>query len=241
MKAQLIAMLAVISLGAQAATISGTVNFEGKEKKPRPIKMNADPACQKATGGKTVLDDTTVINSGKVENVFVWLKSGVASGAGKKLTDKVILDQKDCMYSPKVSGVMVGQTLSIRNSDPFLHNVHSMSKKNKPNFNVGQATAGKVDDVTFKKPEVLVKVKCDVHGWMTTYIGVSPHSFFAVTDKNGKFTINDVPPGEYEIEAVHPKLKKRSEKVTVGAAGDVKAVDFSYGGAKKGKKSKKKS
>jgi hypothetical protein len=161
------------------------------------------------------------------------LKAGVKPGTGTAITSQAVLDQKGCMYAPKVLGVMTNQPLLIKNSDPFLHNVHSMAKLNKPPFNEAMSTAGSSKEVKFTKEEVLVKIKCDVHGWMATYVGVSSHPFFAVTDANGNFEIKNVPPGEYTVEAVHPKLKSKTQTITIKADGDTVTSDFEYGGGKK--------
>jgi hypothetical protein len=109
-----------------------------------------------------------------------------------------------------------------------MHNVHATPRLNKE-FNFAQPTQGKVDEKAFDKPEVLVRMKCDVHPWMFAYVGVVEHPYFAVTDKEGKFTIPNLPPGKYTLEAYHLKthLTKPglTQEITVGE-GEKKTVNF---------------
>jgi hypothetical protein len=130
------------------------------------------------------------------------------------------LDQKGCEYVPYIVGLQTGQKLLVRNSDPVLHNVHATPKINKQ-FNLAQMAGGKDIERTFDQPEVFVRFKCDVHPWMFAYVGVMPHGYYAVTDKNGNFKIEGVPAGEYTVAAFHRKThvtedKAQTQKVTVG-------------------------
>ena len=104
---------------------------------------------------------------------------------------------------------MVGQTLKLKNSDGLLHNVHALPKVNTP-FNMAMPANRTEADTKFGKEEGMFLVKCDVHPWMTAYVGVFANPFFAVTGKDGKFSIAGLPPGTYEIEAWHEKLGVKS-------------------------------
>ena len=73
----------------------------------------------------------------------------------------------------------------------------------------------------------MVPFKCDVHGWMNAYVGVVEHPYFAVTDKDGKFSLKGLPPGTYTIEAWHEKLGTQTAKVTLGAK-ETKDANFSF-------------
>jgi plastocyanin len=138
----------------------------------------------------------------------------------------VKLDQKSCRYVPHVVGVRVTQPLEISNSDATLHNVHGMPDTNRE-FNFGQIMAGIKNTVSFTAPEVMVPFKCDVHSWMSAYIGVVSHPYFAVTDKAGTFELNTVPPGTYTIEAWHEKLGRQTQSVTLGEK-DSKEISFTF-------------
>lgn len=223
------AMCALLGGISQAATVTGKVNFKGTAPKSTPVRMNSDPYCSKSGVTATKAQEKLVVNSnGTLLNTFVYIKSGVKPGTGKALTTPVKFDQHGCLYTPRVFGVMVNQPIEIINSDQTLHNVHSMAKKN-PNFNMGMATKGQTITKTFTKPETMVKIKCDVHGWMTSHVGVLDHPFFAVTDETGAFTIKDLPAGEYTIEAWHENWPQaKTETIKVAADGETKTVDFTF-------------
>ncbi|MEZ4749550.1 MAG: hypothetical protein R3B54_02665 [Bdellovibrionota bacterium] len=175
----------------QAATITGKISYAKAAPKDKPIRMNADPYCASANKANPATDERVVVNSNKtLKNVFVYIKSGAKKGSAP--TKAVEFDQKGCVYHPHVIGVQVGQPFEIINSDSTLHNVHSMAKKN-AGFNMGMATKGQKVTKTFSKPETMIKFKCDVHGWMTAYVGVVDNPYFAVTGDDGSFTLKDVP------------------------------------------------
>jgi plastocyanin len=156
-------------------------------------------------------------------NVFVYIKQGAqktpATGEGPTL------DQTGCMYEPYVMGVVTGQKFKIRNSDSLLHNVHATPKPGgNKEFNFAQVSKGQVNEKAFEAPEVLVRMKCDVHPWMFAYVGVVDHPYFAVTDKDGNFTIKNVPPGKYTVEAIHQKSGPgKTAEVEAG-----KSVNFEF-------------
>jgi len=211
------------------ATVKGSVKFEGTAPAPEKIDMAADPVChEKHKDAPQMKEDLVVNANGTLKNVFVHVKKGLPED--KKWdppADPVVFDQVGCHYVPHVFGIMVGQTWRIRNSDPTLHNVHSLPKKN-TQFN--QAMPDKCPDINqkFRNPEMSVTVKCDVHPWMGAVAYVMKHPFFAVSDDKGEFTIKDLPAGTYTLEAIHEKLGT-SEPVEVKVAdGESKDVTFSF-------------
>jgi plastocyanin len=219
----LLVVLALLGTESFAGNLTGKVNFKGTAPKAKALKMNADPYCAKENS-KAVDETITVNGNGTLKNVFVYVKD--AKG-GTPVTTPVEFDQKGCVYHPRVVGVMVNQPVKIINSDATLHNVHALPKKN-AQFNQGMNSKGQVIEKTFKTPELAVKVKCDVHGWMNAYFNVMDHPFFAVTNEKGEFTINNLPAGDYTVEAWHEKLGTKSEKVKVTDAGG--AAEFTYAG-----------
>lgn len=212
---------------ATAGTISGKVAFEGQPPENPVINMASDPTCVSANQGKQVRSETYVVDNGGLENVFVYIKDGL----GNKYVfdtpaEPVTLDQKGCQYVPHVLGVRVAQPLKIVNDDNTLHNVHGMPMTNQ-DFNMGQPIQGQSNNVTFTAPEVLIPFKCDVHNWMNAYIGVVSHPYFAVTAQGGRFTLKGVPPGTYTVEAVHEKLGRQSQSVTLGDKGS-QEITFTF-------------
>ena len=209
---------------ATAATITGTIKFEGTAAAALAIKMNADPICAKQGAGTT--SEALVVGAdGGLANVLVYLKEGV-TGSYPAPTTPVVLDQKGCKYTPHVFGIQVGQPLQVVNSDPTLHNIHAIPKTNSE-FNTGQPIQGMKFDHTFTATEVMVPFKCDVHGWMNAQAAVLDHPFFAVSGADGKFEIKGLAPGKYTIEAHHEKLGTQTATIEV-AASESKASDFSF-------------
>jgi plastocyanin len=211
-----------------AGGVTGKVVFKGKPPVEPRINMNADPVCKKAHK-KPVYGESVVVNkNGTLKNVLVFIKSGLP---GKKYTppkQSLEFDQEGCEYKPHVLGIMVNQELDIKNSDNTLHNVHSLSKLN-PQFNRAQPIKNMVMKEKFEKVETF-KVKCEVHPWMNAYIGVFDNPYFAVTGDDGSFTLKNVPPGEYTIEAWQEKYGSQTAKVKVNASGQA-TVDFTYKGS----------
>ncbi|OGW81749.1 MAG: hypothetical protein A2Z83_02985 [Omnitrophica bacterium GWA2_52_8] len=214
---------------AHAGAITGKANFSGQAPAPEAISMNADPACA-AAHASPPLDLSVVVNpDNTLQNVFVYVKSGLEGKTFDLPAEAVTLDQKGCMYYPHVFGIRAGQSLEIVNSDPTLHNVHNLATNSKE-FNLGMPIQGMKLKKTFEQPEIMVKFKCDVHPWMHAYIGILEHPFFSVTGDSGTFEIKDLPPGTYTVGAWHEKYGVQEQTVTVGD-GETKAVDFNFQGA----------
>ena len=207
------------------ATIEGTVSFEGTPPAEAPINMNSDPVC--ASLHKAPVYPEDIVVSGKhLSNVFVYVKHGLEQYSFSPPAEPAVLNQEGCGYSPHVFGMMVNQDLRIMNSDPALHNVHCQAEKN-PSFNIGQPLKDMVAVKRFATPEVMIHFKCDVHKWMSAYLGVLPHPYFGVTGNDGTFAFKNLPPGEYVIEAWHEKLGTQSRTVKVGEK-ETKEIGFSF-------------
>jgi len=216
---------------ATAATITGKVAFDGTPAPNPVINMSSDPACT-ADVKTPVTSESIVVDNGGLQNVFVYIKDGLGN---KYLFDTpmepVKLDQKGCHYAPHVVGLRTTQPLEVVNSDDTMHNVHAMPESN-IEFNQGQPVPGMKNAVTFTTPEVLIPFKCDVHAWMHAYIGVVSHPYFAVSGSGGKFELRTIPPGTYTIEAVHEKLGRQTQTVTLGEK-DAKDITFTFTAASK--------
>lgn len=199
---------------ATAGSVRGVVRFAGQPPPPRTLKM-ASGEC--AALHKDVLSvQDVVVKDGRLAGAFVWVKKGLEGYAFDVPARDVVLDQTGCMFVPRVLGLMVGQKLTMKNSDPTMHNVHSHPQENGV-YNRGFPRQGHVETTWFTAPEVMIPIKCDMHGWMTGYIGVTPHPFNAVTGADGSFEFKGLPPGEYVIEAWHESLRTAQATVKVGA------------------------
>lgn len=212
---------------AGGGSISGAVSFTGTAPENDSIRMDAEPVCaDQYSDGPTT--ETVIVNSnGTLANVFVYVKEGLADQEWPVPSDAVLLDQQGCAYHPHVLGLQAGQTLTIRNSDGILHNIHPMPVNNRP-FNLGQPVEMDTER-TFSSPEVMIPVECDVHDWMLGYIGVLDHPFFAVTDASGDFEISGLPAGDYVVEAWHEFYGTQTVSVTVPEDG-AEQLEFTYEG-----------
>jgi len=204
---------------ATTGDLKGTVVINGPAPENAPVRMNADPMCARSAQGPQFMETYKVAADGKsIANVFVYVKDGLGNYVYDQPAEPVTLNQEGCRYIPHVFGVRVGQPVEILNSDNTLHNVHGIPKTNQE-FNQGQPIKGMKTTHTFTVPEVMVPFKCDVHGWMTSYVGVMTHPFFAVTDADGRFAIKGLPAGTYTIEAWHERLGTVTQSVTIAAKG----------------------
>ncbi len=208
-----------------AASITGKIVFEGAVPVPEKYKMSADAFCAKAHPGDVAKQDIEIGPDRGIADVFVYVKSGI-SGTYPPPATAATIDQKGCRYTPHVFGVVAGQNIDILNSDPTLHNIHSLPEKNEP-FNLAMPVQGMKYTKKFDQPEVMIRIKCDVHGWMSAYCGVLSHPFFAVTAADGTYTIKNLPAGTYTIEAWHEKLGTQTQQVTVGAQ-ESKTAAFTF-------------
>jgi len=213
---------------ATAGTITGKVAFTGQTPNRIRIRMDAVPACTQANPEPVFVQEVVVNSNNTLANVFVYVKEGLGDRSFAAPAGDVLIDQQGCMYHPHVMGLVVGQKLRIKNSDSTNHNIHPLPKENRE-WNQSQPP-GSADMIQeFARPEIMIPVKCNVHPWMISYIGVQRHPFFAVSGADGSFEIKGLPPGNYVIEAWHEKFGTFQQNVTVGAS-ETKQVDFSIQG-----------
>lgn len=215
-----------------AADIIGTVTYKGTpppEKEITPI-LN-DPTCAATYNGKAPTTHFYVVGpKGEFGDVIVSLQ-GVTGSTGAA-APAAVLDQKGCLYSPTILVLQTGQKLTVKNSDPVLHNVHlnptvpENEKANDALINAAQMPNGADLTYSFVKPEKFLKFQCDVHPWMFAWVSVFDHPYFAVSGADGKFTIKNVPPGKYTIEAAHRKLGVQTAEIEVKADGATQ--DFAF-------------
>lgn len=210
---------------SKAGNIAGRVTLDGPVPGNPQIKMSADPICIRENKDGASLEGF-VVDSGGLENVFVYVKDGLRGYYFDAPTEPARLDQKGCRYHPHVFGLQVGQPLEVSNSDPTLHNVHALANVNQE-FNASTPFTGTKITKRFTAREVMVQFKCDVHGWMSAYAGVLDHPYFAVSANSGRFELKGLPAGTYTIEAWHEKLGTRTQSVTIGEK-ESKDITFTF-------------
>ncbi len=212
------------------STLHCKVMFTGIAPKLSMIKMNADAKCLKMHTQPVYFQHTLVNGEGLLQNVFIYIKEGLAKKTYPTPKKPMIVDQEGCIYKPHVFGIQVNQPLRIENSDPVLHNIHAIPKINK-GFNFAQPLKGMKSEVTFSAPEIMVRVKCDVHAWMGCYIGVLDHPFYAVTDSGGTCDITGLLPGDYQISAWHEELGSVDQRISV-KEGITENIEFTFAAKK---------
>jgi plastocyanin len=195
---------------ADAGSIRGVVTMTGAvTAKKVPVTID-----QYVCGTEKMAEDLVVNAKGGVKNAVVWLKTPPPGAAWPSAPVKVEMDQKGCVFVPRVLLVPVNGTVEFLNSDRLLHNLHSASNEN-PTFNRTQPR-GRVIPVTFAKPE-FVQVNCDLHSWMRSWVVVADHPFYALTNDAGEFVLPNIPPGKYTLQTWQEVLGITSREVTVGA------------------------
>jgi hypothetical protein len=208
-------------------TLTGRVVLKRTPPKRRIVNMSKDANCIKLHKGEPVLDEDLIVSAdGGVKNAFVYVRRGAPEGDYPPPESPAILDQKGCMYHPRVQGVLVGQKVLVGNGDPVTHNVRSFPVLNRP-FNFGQPPDTEPRERVFDKPEREIEVQCDFHPWMHAYIFVMDHPFFAVTADDGTYAIPGLPPGEYTLAIWHEKLGRKQQTVTIDKSGQAE-LNFAY-------------
>lgn len=204
--------------------IRGVVGWTGAVPPAREVSLFG--GCEAGGSGKVQIPPA-LVQDGKLAEVFVAVASGVEGYAYPQRSDEVLVDQKACLYLPRVVGAQVGQRVTFVNSDPLFHNVRSVAQTNET-FSVNMPAQNQRETKLFRKPEVMVQTRCDLHPWMVAHVGVKEHPWFAITGDDGSFVLDGVPAGDVEVEAWHESGGRKTARVTVPSGGEV-VVDFSYG------------
>jgi plastocyanin len=207
---------------ATAGSVTGTIRYKGSRPSPKVIDMSEEPACVEAHHGKAYDESLVVSKKGALANAFIYVKSGLEGKTFAIPPTRVTIDQSGCWFRPRVLGIQTGQTLQVINSDPVTHNIHPMAEINRE-WNHSQGAGDPPIARRFIKPEIMIRVKCNIHSWMHAFIGVLDHPYFAVSKEDGSFEIKNLPPGAYTIAVWQEKLGTQEQQLTVPPHGTAEA------------------
>lgn len=219
-------VLISFGLNSHAGDLTGAVSFKGTAPAEKEFadSIQADPNCSALypSGKFPTTHYYAVSASGGLADVVVSIKGAPAAAAKSA---PAVIDQKGCLYTPNILVVQVGQKVVVKNSDPCVHNVHTVPKENEMK-NLVQMPGGADLDFVFDKPEPFLKFSCDVHPWMLAWVSVVDSAYFSLSDKDGKFVIKNVPAGKYTVEFAHRKLGTKTVEVEVKDSGATQ--DFTF-------------
>jgi plastocyanin len=222
----LLAGSVLVSLGnppAASGTIEGKVTYTGTPPKMQPIDMAKQPECAKMYNPPLRMQNVVTGPGDSLQYVVVYISAGAASSPTP--TKPARVDQKGCMYIPHVVVMQAGQPLEIYTDDPFAHNIHPVPKAN-PEWNKSQPPGAPPIITKWDKPE-FIEVKCNIHPWMHGYHAVLNTSHYAITDENGAYTLNGLPPGKYTVIAWQEQYSWQSQEVTI-KGNETETVNFVF-------------
>lgn len=213
---------------ATAGEISGRILFTGKAVPAKKVDMTEDPQCAKLHKTPELDRPVAANKNGTLANVFVYIKGGLEGKKFEPPSFAAVMDQKGCWFEPRVLGIQTGQEFAVTNSDPVTHNIHPRAHVNRE-WNQSQPEGSPPLQRKYTLPEIMIRVKCNIHSWMHAWIGVVDNPYFEVTGSDGKFTLKNVPPGEYTIGAWQEELGEQEQHVTVAPSGKSE-VGFTFKG-----------
>lgn len=211
---------------AASAAVTGTVKFEGTPPHQKPIDMSKEPSCAAKHAGSPVMTETAVVGpNGGLEYAVIYVSEGLNAAQVQPAPAPVTIDQTGCQYQPHVIAINPSEKLKVVNSDQTSHNIHPLPKNNQE-WNKSQPPGAPPIEQAFQNEEIAIPVKCNVHPWMHGYIAVVKGPY-AVSEKDGSFSLSNLPPGNYTLTAWHETFGTQQQKVTV-AAGKPATVNFTF-------------
>lgn len=206
--------------------VSGTILYQGSKRASKVLTMEAEEDCQKLHPTPVSEERIVVTAQGALQNAFVYIKAGLGDRRFPPPAEAVVLEQRGCQFVPRVLALRAGQTLMVKNADPVSHNIHPTPRENR-DWNQQQPPGAPDLQRKFAVPEVMIPVKCNVHNWMRSYIGVLDHPYLAVTGPEGRFAWPDLPPGRYTLAVWHEALGELTREVDVEAGKPV-TISLAY-------------
>ncbi|HYK89460.1 MAG TPA: carboxypeptidase regulatory-like domain-containing protein [Acidobacteriota bacterium] len=214
------------SPGVRSGSITGIVTFNGPLPRSARIDMAQEPVCAQMHGGPTISSMILAGPNNTLGNVIVYISRGLNQQHYDPPKEPLVIDQKGCIFEPHVLAIQAHQKLLVLNSDPTMHNIHPLAEYN-PSWNRSQTETMSPIETSFAHEEIAIRVKCNVHPWMKGYIAVFAHPYFAVTGREGRFELKNLPPGTYTITAWHETFGTIEKQVTVGSE-ESKKLEFAF-------------
>ena len=224
LRTALIVALCGLSLGGAAAaqrapgrptvaTIRGRVDFRqpppDRERRPNPADLGMPPVHDATDRRRSV----------------VYLDPAPRAAFDSRDEPRARLDQQNETFVPHVLAIVAGTTVDFPNNDRTYHNVFSLSKTK--SFDLGRYAQGRSKSVRFDRPGI-VRVFCDIHSHMSAFILVFAHRYFAVTDEDGRYHIDSVPPGTYNVVAWNEAMPQETRRITVPDGGGEIELSFLF-------------
>ncbi|NVJ22652.1 hypothetical protein HUW62_15630 [Myxococcus sp. AM011] len=205
-------------------TVEGRVHLMGTPPAPTlsPTTGTVVSVC-----GEQAEDRSLVVGpAGELAHTVVSLKSGAGLPTPSRPPPEPVLDQKKCVYEPPVLAARAGGSVTLRNSDPLVHNVRAASGSNRSFFNVAMPLEGMTTRKPLPAEPGIVPIRCDIHPWMRAVVRTFDHSYFATTSPEGRFKL-EVPEGTHTLVFWHERLPPAERTVTV-RAGEIAEVEQSW-------------
>jgi plastocyanin len=200
--------------------IKGVISFSGTP--PLGKTLSLPGGCAKGGPSRT---DEVIVKDGKIENVLVRIVKGQEGKSFKDVpSSPIILNQKNCVYHPRVAAARVGQEVIFVNSDPIFHNVRSISNLNQK-FNLAMPKLDQRISKRFDKAEFFVQTKCSVHPWMSANLAIMDHPFYSISNNKGEFEIRGLSAGNYTLEVWHEVFGTETKEILVNETG---MSDFNF-------------
>jgi plastocyanin len=186
------------------------------------VELRRQPMPAARRPGVADLGTPAVQPAAEPQMSVVYLEAAPRGAFEQNEPGRAVMDQRNETFVPHVLAITTGTTVDFPNSDRIYHNVFSLSKTQP--FDLGRYAVGRSKSVRFDRPGI-VRVFCDIHSHMSAFILVFSHPFFAVTTADGRYRIDNVPPGTYTLVAWNEGVTSESRPVIVGDGG-VTEADF---------------
>lgn len=219
-----VGIFGITSASAGPGGVTGKVTLQGQPSKAKTINMSSEPGCAKLYSTPPTTEDVVVGPGGGLKNVVVYVSAGAPDGAVPP-AQPISVTQKGCRFAPHVVIMQANQEVRVINEDATTHNIHPLAALNRE-WNKAQPPGTPPLEETFAREE-FISVKCNIHSWMHSYFVVLKTPYYFVSNENGAFTLERLPPGKYTLSAWHEVYGKQSQEVII-SGDETQAVNFTF-------------